>query len=174
MSPLQLFKTQHTGQTQMFWSVFIFLGSYGFRENVDEIAESIYKNRIYSKARNATEFVNFWMIKRRLVTQFELWYELCMWILKRKKTVLNMNPACSVSLGMYEWRRRSFVYYTNTEAHLNSRWFLASASHYMKHMNTNTYRLWESLHENFTISFEKTSIISYCISTHKLHGNPSK
>ncbi len=43
MSPLQLFKTQHTGQTEMFWSVFTFLGSYGFRENADGMAESIHK-----------------------------------------------------------------------------------------------------------------------------------
>ncbi len=73
---------------------------------------------------------------------------------------LNMNPACSVSLGIYEWRRRSFFNYTNNEAHVNSLWFSAYASH---DMNTWTYR--ESLHDNCTVSFEKTSIISYCIDT---------
>ncbi len=65
---LQLFKTLHTGQTEMFWSVLTFLGSYGFRENTDRMAESIHKNVIYSKVRNATEFVNFGMNKRRSVT----------------------------------------------------------------------------------------------------------
>ncbi len=58
--------------------------------------------------------------------------------IKTQKDGLNMNPACSASLGMYEWRRHGFVYYTNTEAHMNSWWFSASASHYM---NTWTYRL---------------------------------
>ncbi len=53
MSPLQLFKTQHTGQTEMFWSVLTFLGSYGFRENADRMAESIHKNGLYFIARNA-------------------------------------------------------------------------------------------------------------------------
>ncbi len=38
------------------------------RENADRMAESIHKNDIYSKALNATEFVNFWMNKRRSVT----------------------------------------------------------------------------------------------------------
>ncbi len=68
-----------------------------------------------------------------------------------------MNPACSVSLGMYEWQRRGFVYYTNTEARLNSSWFRPL------HLTTwtNELRLWESLHENFTFSFEKASIILY-------------
>ncbi len=32
--------------------------------NVDRMAESIHKNGIYSIARNATEFVKFWMNKR--------------------------------------------------------------------------------------------------------------
>ncbi len=61
MSPLQLFKTQHTGQTEMFWSVLAFLGSYGFRENADRMVESIHKNGIYSKARNAMELVNYFL-----------------------------------------------------------------------------------------------------------------
>ncbi len=37
-----------------------------------------------------------------------------------QKDGLNMNPACSISLGMYEWWRSGFIYYTNTEAHVNS------------------------------------------------------
>ncbi len=41
--------------------------------------------------------------------------------IKTQKDGLNMNPACSVSLGMYEWLRRGFVNYTDTEAHVNSR-----------------------------------------------------
>ncbi len=41
MSPLQLFKTQHAGQTEMFWSVLAFLGSYGLRENANGSAESM-------------------------------------------------------------------------------------------------------------------------------------
>ncbi len=32
--------------------------------------------------------------------------------IKTQTDGLNMNPACSVSLGVYEWRRRSFVYDT--------------------------------------------------------------
>ncbi len=52
--------------------------------------------------------------------------------IKTQKEGLNMNPACSVSLCVYEWQRCDFVYYTDTEAHvMNSRWFSASASHYM-------------------------------------------
>ncbi len=47
MSLLQRFKTQHTGQNEMFWSVLTFLGSYGFRENADRMVESIHKNGIY-------------------------------------------------------------------------------------------------------------------------------
>ncbi len=39
--------------------------------------------------------------------------------IKKQKYGLNLNPACSASLGVYEWRRRSFVS-TNTEAHVNS------------------------------------------------------
>ncbi len=35
--------------------------------------------------------------------------------IKTQKDSLNMNPACSANLGVYEWRRRGFVYYTNTE-----------------------------------------------------------
>ncbi len=46
-----------------------------------------------------------------------------------------MNSACPVSLCMYEWQRRGFVYHTNTEANVNSRWFSASASHYMINLN---------------------------------------
>ncbi len=65
-SPLQLFKMQHTGQTEMFWSVLTFLGSYGFLEG--RMAESIQKNGIYAMVQNATEFVNFWMNKRRAIT----------------------------------------------------------------------------------------------------------
>ncbi len=48
-------------------------------------------------------------------------YELVYVNIKMQKYDLNINPACSVSLGMHEWRRRGFVYYTNTEAHVNSR-----------------------------------------------------
>ncbi len=96
-----------------------------------------------------------------VVIQIAIWTSVC-WILKTQKDGLKRNPACSVSLGMFEWRRRGFVNYTNTEAHVNSQWFSASASH---DMTTWTYRLWESLHENFTASFEKTSIISYCTHT---------
>ncbi len=65
MSPLQLFKTQNTGQTEMFWSVLTFLGSYGFRE------KSIHKNGIYSIARNATEFVKFWINRKRYFTYLD-------------------------------------------------------------------------------------------------------
>ncbi len=34
----------------------------------DRMVESIHKKVIYSKTRNATEFVNFWMNKKRSVT----------------------------------------------------------------------------------------------------------
>ncbi len=61
------------------------------------------------------------MNKRRSVTSFESRYELVYGNINiMQKDGLNMNPACSVSLGMYEWRRSGFIYYTNTEAHVNS------------------------------------------------------
>ncbi len=66
------------------------------------------------------EFVNFWMNKTRSVTSSESRYELEHVNIKTQKGGLNMNPACSVSLGMYEWRRCGFVFHTNTEAHVNS------------------------------------------------------
>ncbi len=73
-----------------------------------------------------------------------------MWILKRKKK-LNMNPACSVSLGVYEWRRRGFVYFTNTEAHMNLRWFRPLQSHYLttwthEHLQAVRVTSWEFYH----------------------------
>ncbi len=98
MSPLQIFKTLHTGQTEMFWSVLTFLGSYGFRKNTDSMAECIHKNWIYSIAQNAMEFDNFGMNKRRSVTELELLYELVYVNIKTQKVGLNMNPALSVSL----------------------------------------------------------------------------
>ncbi len=66
------------------------------------MAELIHKNGIYSIARNATEFVNFWMNKRRSVTSFESRYELVYVNIKMQKDGLHMNPACSVSLSMYD------------------------------------------------------------------------
>ncbi len=98
-----------------------FLGSHGFPENADRMAESIHKNRIYSIARNTMKFVNLWMNKKKSVTKFESRYELVYVNIKTQKYGLNMNPACSVSLGMYEWHRGGFVYHTNTEAHMNLR-----------------------------------------------------
>ncbi len=73
----------------------------------------------------------------------ELRYELVYVNIKKQKDGLNMNPACSASLGMYEWRRRGFVNYTYTEAHVNSRWFSASASHTWRyeHMNLQSVRV---------------------------------
>ncbi len=60
--------------------------------------------------------------------------------IKMQKDGLNMNPACSVSLGVYEWQRPGFVYYTNTEAHVNSRWCSRGC---------------ESLHENLQFHLRK-------------------
>ncbi len=53
---------------EMFWRVLTFLGLYVYRQNADTMTESIHKNWIYSIAWNATEFVNFWINKRRPVT----------------------------------------------------------------------------------------------------------
>ncbi len=66
MSPLQLFKTQLRENLNV---LRVCLHSYGFRENVNRMVDSIHKNRIYSKARNATEFVHFWMNKRRSLSE---------------------------------------------------------------------------------------------------------
>ncbi len=76
------------------------------------MAECIHKNGIYSIAQNAMEFANFWMNKRRSVTELELLYELVYVNIKTQKVGLNMNPALSVSLSKYELWRRSFVYNT--------------------------------------------------------------
>ncbi len=85
MSPLQLFITWHTGQTEMFWSVLAFLGSHGFPENADRMTESIHKNRIYSIAQNTMKFVNLWMNKKKSVTKFESRYELMYVNIKTQK-----------------------------------------------------------------------------------------
>ncbi len=48
-------------------------------------------------------------IKEGLLLNFESRYELVYVNIKTQKDGLNMNPACSASLGMYEWRRHGFV-----------------------------------------------------------------
>ncbi len=44
-----------------------------------------------------------------------------------------MDPACFVSLGMYEWQRCGFVYHTNTDARVNS----GDSRPLQHYMNTN-------------------------------------
>ncbi len=67
--------------------------------------------------------------------------------IKTQKDYFNKNPACSASLDMYEWQRRGFVYHTNPEAHVNSRWFSASASQHDP-MNSQAVRItsWKLYH----------------------------
>ncbi len=172
MSALQLFKTQHVLRNVP-------------KRNVLKCAyisrvigfplkrgQDLRKNGIYSIERNATEFVIFWMNKRS-VTKFESQYELVYVNIKTQKDGLNMNPACSVRYVWMAETRFCLLIYTNTEAHVNSRWFSASASCYM---TTWTFELTgcES-HLMRILPFHLRKLASYhTVYTQKLHGNLSK
>ncbi len=81
--------------------------------------------------------------------------------IKPQKDYLNMNSAC---LCVNEWRRRTVMFTTRTEARLRLAVILTSAASLNEDMNTWTTHpklLWESLHEHLTVSLSKTILISY-------------
>ncbi len=140
-------------------SVLTFLGSYGFHENADRMTESIHKNRIYSIARNATEFVNFRWIKEGLSLNSNRDMKLVYGNIKTQKDGLNMNPACSVLLTTqilkHTWTCGDF-----RPLHLTT-WtheLTGCESHFMR-----------------ILPFHLRKLASYhTVYTQKLHGNLSK
>ncbi len=78
---------------------------------MEGIAESSHKNGVYCTTQNVMEVSNFWMNKSKIDQYTWIDIQNAIWIgvliIKPQKDDLNLNPACSASLWVNEWRTRA-------------------------------------------------------------------
>ncbi len=133
--------------------------------SADRMAESIQ----YSISRNSTEFVIFWMNKKRFVTEFKLRYELVYVNIRMQKDCLNINHVMLTSLC-----KNGRVVVLSTTQILKHMWTRGDSqplhlTTWNEHINLQAVRV-TSLHFYRFIWENKHHIIPHA---QKLHGNLS-